>query len=104
MAAPQDAYLQVAPDSTGKAVDNQSITPPDGITRYRQTVTLGDPTVLDAVAQISADNALRVRTDRMQEVQMLQEASIAVSAFTRRHSERATLLDSRGSLGRGPTR
>lgn len=39
-----ESFVQVAPDSTGKAIDAVAIVnPATGTTQYRQTTTLGDP-------------------------------------------------------------
>ena len=104
MAGPTDGGVVVAPDSTGKTIDAQVITPNGGTALYRQTVTLGDPLVIDSIAGISPSGELRVRTDRMQEYQLIQAVDSTSSAYLRRHAERASSTDRRGTFARGSTR
>lgn len=42
--ATQDSYVQVAPDSTGKKIDNSQLTRADGTVVQRQRVVIGDDT------------------------------------------------------------
>lgn len=54
-----DGYVQVAPDSTGKKIDNSELTRADGTVVERQRVVLGDD--LDPKQQsIVLDGALRI--------------------------------------------
>jgi VCBS repeat-containing protein len=49
-----DSYVQIAPDSTGKLIDNQSLTNGSSQTVYRQTVTVGDPALYGSVQAVRA--------------------------------------------------
>jgi hypothetical protein len=47
-----ESYVQVAPDGTGKLIDTQTITEPDGTVTHRQVVVIGD-SVNDIAARVS---------------------------------------------------
>src|SRR6266581_3950741 len=54
-----DGFVQVAPDSTGKKIDNSEITV-GANTVERQRVNIADPTSATQIATVSAANALKV--------------------------------------------
>ena len=70
-----DTYVQVAPDSSGKLIDSQSLTNLSGSTTYRQTVTLGDGTVLANIQGVDGQMQALVRDIQVGEllVQILVE-------------------------------
>lgn len=53
----QDAFIQVAPDGTGKQIDMTLTTTAAGATIYRQRAEIMDP-VADAILQILATQKL----------------------------------------------
>ena len=55
-----DSFVQVAPDSTGKQVDAQTIPNALGVPVYRQTVTVGDPNTLASVQAVQQDGTAQV--------------------------------------------
>src|SRR6266550_8164432 len=54
-----DGFVQVAPDSTGKKIDNSEITV-GANTVERQRVNIADPTSATRIASVTAANALNV--------------------------------------------
>jgi hypothetical protein len=77
MSQVNDTSVQVAPDSTGKAIDNTTV-PTGAGTVYRQTVSIGDPSSRDR-APVDPINGLATtdggygrRADQMHSVEIMQ--------------------------------
>lgn len=80
-----DAFVQIAPDGTGKKVDTSEITRADGTIVERQRMVIGDGVDPDGTVRLDASgnlpidlgpllNELRI-TNRLLAVMMLQLAS-----------------------------
>lgn len=98
-----DGFVQVAPDSTGKKIDNTEVTRNDGTIVERQRVVLADPDRLDAFVRITHAGEAPVRVDRYFELSAIAALDAqAMAGITRK--ERFSPTDRRGSNGRGSTR
>lgn len=60
-----DNFVQIAPDSTGKQIDSQSLLNSGGATVHRQTVTLGDGSNINAVQTVRQGASAAVAADSM---------------------------------------
>ena len=98
-----DGYVQVAPDSTGKKIDNTELTRADGTIVERQRVVLADPDSASSFAGVTHAGEIKVRQDRFFEYAYLRNIDSAAAAFVVR-KESFQLVDRRGGTGRGSTR
>lgn len=74
-----ESFVQVAPDSTGKAIDAIAVTVPStGATQYRQTTTLGDDNFAGNTQEVGSEGDALVRSYTIEDLltQMLVELRI----------------------------
>lgn len=62
------SFVQVAPDGTGKKIDNAAITLPDASTQYRQTTVSGDPNFNSNVGGVTGGGDQQVRSFTLEDL------------------------------------
>jgi hypothetical protein len=66
-----DSYVQVAPDSTGKKIDNSELTYDDGVIAYRQRTVIASDNDPGAKAEVKGEEGkgyLLIGSDRFDEL------------------------------------
>ena len=63
-----EAFVQVAPDGAGKAVDAFAVTTPAGATQYRQAVVNADPFFAASTQNVTAGGDAQVRSFTLEDL------------------------------------
>lgn len=111
-----EGFVQGPPDSTGKKVDTSTVIQTDGGTAHREGSVIADPENLAARASVQGQEpgpldygaVVRIAPDkfarRAAELVTVADYDQNNYPLARRAGEKVTLLDRRGSVGRGSTR